>query len=40
LFLYQVYNFDYKNTKNCLKIFKSNNFFGVIILLNILIGKV
>jgi len=40
LFLYQVYNFDYKDTKNCLKIFKSNNFFGVIILLNILIGKV
>ena len=40
LFFYQVYNFNYKNTKNCLKIFKSNNFFGVIILLNILIGKV
>ena len=40
LFLYQVYNFNYRDTKNCLKVFKSNNFFGVIILLNILIGKV
>ena len=40
LFLYQVYNFNYRDTKNCLKVFKSNNFFGVIILLNILIGKI
>jgi len=39
LFFYQIYNFNYKNPKNCLKIFKSNNFFGVIILCNILIGK-
>ena len=39
LFFYQVYNFNFKNPKNCLKIFKSNNFFGAIILCNILIGK-
>ena len=39
LFFYQIYNFDYKNPKNCLKIFKSNNFFGAIILCTILIGK-
>jgi len=39
LFFYQIYNFNYKNPKNCLKIFKSNNFLGVIILCNILIGK-
>ena len=39
LFLYQIYNFNHKNPKNCLKIFKSNNFLGVIILCNILIGK-
>ena len=39
LFFYQIYNFNYKNPKNCLKIFKSNNFFGAIILCNILIGK-
>ena len=39
LFFYQIYNFNFKNPKNCLKIFKSNNFFGVIILCNILIGK-
>ncbi|WP_415320650.1 4-hydroxybenzoate octaprenyltransferase [Candidatus Pelagibacter sp. Uisw_092] len=39
LFFYQIYNFNYKNPKNCLKIFKSNNFFGAVILLDILIGK-
>ena len=39
LFFYQIYNFNFKNPKNCLKIFKSNNFFGAIILCNILIGK-
>ena len=39
LFFYQIYNFNFKNPKNCLKIFKSNNFFGVIVLSNILIGK-
>ena len=39
LFFYQIYNFNYKSPKNCLKIFKSNNFFGAIVLCNILIGK-
>ena len=40
LLFYQIYNFNYKDPKNCLKIFKSNNFFGAIILCNILIGKI
>ena len=40
LFLYQINNFNLKDPKNSLKIFKSNNLLGVIILLNILIGKV
>ncbi|MDB9844491.1 4-hydroxybenzoate octaprenyltransferase [bacterium] len=39
LFFYQIYNFNFKDPKNCLKVFKSNNFFGAIILCNILIGK-
>ena len=39
LLFYQIYRFNYKNPKNCLKTFKSNNFFGLIILFNILIGK-
>ena len=39
LFFYQIYSFNYKDPKNCLKVFKSNNFFGAIILFNILIGK-
>ena len=40
LFFYQIYNFNYKNPKNSLKIFKSNNLLGMIVLLNILIGKI
>jgi 4-hydroxybenzoate polyprenyltransferase len=39
LFFYQIHNFNFKDPKNCLRIFKSNNFFGAIILCNILIGK-
>ena len=31
---------DFKNPKNSLKIFKTNNLFGAIVLFNILIGKV
>ncbi|MDA7562500.1 4-hydroxybenzoate octaprenyltransferase [Candidatus Pelagibacter sp.] len=40
LFFYQIYNFNLKDSKNSLKIFKSNNMLGIIVLLNILIGKV
>jgi len=40
LFFYQIYNFNFKDPKNSLKIFKSNNLLGVIVLFNILIGKV
>ena len=40
LFICQIYNFQFGNSKNMLKIFKSNNLLGAIILLNILIGKV
>ena len=40
LFLYQIYNFNFKDSKNSLKIFKTNNLLGVIVLFNILIGKV
>jgi 4-hydroxybenzoate polyprenyltransferase len=39
LFFYQIKNFKSKDPKNCLKIFKSNNFFGLVIFLNILIVK-
>ena len=39
LFFFQIYNFNYQDPKTCLKIFKSNNFFGAIVLCNILIGK-
>ena len=39
LFFYQIKIFDSKNSSSCLKAFKSNNFFGLIIFLNILIVK-
>ena len=40
LFFYQVRTFNSKSPSKCLSIFKSNNFFGVIIFFNILIVKI
>ena len=39
LFIYQIKNLDINNNLQCLKIFKSNNSLGMLIFLNILIGK-
>jgi len=39
LFFYQIGTFNSKEPLNCLKVFKSNNIFGLIIFLNILIVK-
>ena len=39
LFYYQIRLFNSKSSTICLKLFKSNNLFGLIILLNILLGK-
>ena len=39
LFFYQIKKFNSNDPSICLKIFKSNNFFGLIIFLNILILK-
>ena len=39
LFFYQVKNFNLKSPSSCLIAFKSNNLFGLIILMNILIVK-
>ena len=39
LFAYQVRNIKINDPANCLKIFRSNNFFGLLILLTIVIGK-
>ena len=39
LFVYQLKIFDHNSPENCLKAFKSNNLFGLIVLFNILIGK-
>ena len=40
LFFYQIKIFDLKNPTSCLKAFKSNNLFGLIIFLNILTIKI
>tara|TARA_B110001450_G_C17491491_1_gene428513 strand:- start:132 stop:830 length:699 start_codon:yes stop_codon:yes gene_type:complete len=40
LFIYQIKNLNSKLPQNCLKNFKKNNFLGVIVLINILIGKI
>ena len=40
LFLYQIYYFNFKDSKNSLKIFKTNGLLGAIVLFNILIGKI
>ena len=39
LFFYQMKNFNYADPSSCLSVFKSNNIFGLIVLLNILIAK-
>ena len=39
-FVYQISNLNIKNPTNCLKLFKSNNFLGLIIFLNLLVGKI
>ncbi|MDC1025661.1 4-hydroxybenzoate octaprenyltransferase [Candidatus Pelagibacter sp.] len=40
LFLYQLKSVDLDNPMNCLKIFKSNNFLGFIVFVQLLIGKI
>ena len=40
LFFFQIKNFNHKSSNICLQIFKSNNFFGLIVFFNILIGKI
>ena len=40
LFLYQIKTFNSKDPNVCFRIFKSNNYFGFIIFINIIIGKI
>ena len=40
LFFYQIKIFNLKDPSSCLKAFKSNNFLGLLIFLNILIAKI
>tara|TARA_B100000965_G_scaffold179039_1_gene149348 strand:+ start:1815 stop:2678 length:864 start_codon:yes stop_codon:yes gene_type:complete len=40
LFFFQIYNFEKSDKIKCLNIFKSNNFLGLLILINIFLGKI
>jgi len=40
LVVYQIKKFQMNNPKTCFEIFKSNNIFGFIVFINILIGKI
>ena len=40
LLIFQIKNLNINLSSNCLKIFKSNNFLGLLIFLNLLIGKI
>ena len=40
LFFYQIKHLNFNKPENCLKKFKSNNFIGLIIFLNLIIGKI
>ena len=40
LYFIQIRKLDVNNSKNCLKIFKSNNFLGLIILTSLILGKI
>jgi 4-hydroxybenzoate polyprenyltransferase len=40
LFFYQLKNVEIKDPINCLKIFKSNNFFGFLVFVQLLISKI
>ncbi len=39
MFLFQIKKLDIKNPSSCLKVFKSNNFLGFIILISLIVGK-
>jgi 4-hydroxybenzoate polyprenyltransferase len=39
LFFYQIQKFNSEDKENCLIIFRSNNLFGALLLINIFIGK-
>ncbi len=40
LFAYQIFKLNINSERNCLEIFKSNNFLGFMVFINILIGKI
>ena len=39
LIFFQIYKLDFNNPKSCLKVFKSNNFLGLLVFFSLLVGK-
>ena len=39
MFYIQIHKLVFENSKNCLKIFKSNNLLGFIVLISVILGK-
>ena len=39
-FVYQIGSINIKSPTKCLKLFKSNNFLGLMVFLNLLVGKI
>ena len=40
IFYFQIHKLDVKKTDSCLKVFKSNNFLGLLIFISLLFGKI
>ena len=40
IFYFQIKKLDVKNSQNCLKVFKSNNFLGLLVFFSLIIGKI
>ena len=40
LYFIQIHKLEVNNAKNCLKIFKSNNFLGLIVMTSLILGKI
>ena len=40
MFYYQIFNLNFKKPSNCLMSFKSNNLVGILIFIQMLVGKI
>jgi 4-hydroxybenzoate polyprenyltransferase len=40
IYYYQIHKLDINNTESCLKVFKSNNFLGLLVFISLIFGKI